>query len=220
MENITANTATVDLNILQAVSIFASTEETRYYLNGVLVEIEPASVTYVATDGHRLFAYRGLQLDNPDNTLLGSFIIPTAECKPFKRGKHSDPKATLSTAGEKSLRFDYEGQGKIFKPIDGSFPNWRLVSSGATPEPSGEILKFNWNYIASFHKAGEMIGIGIPSLLPGGNGPAIIHFDCGHQVFGLVMPTRAPNMPTKVIPDWIAIPSKSEIAAPEAEDAA
>lgn len=205
-----APSATIDLNILQAVSLFASAQETRYYLMGVCLEIDATSVTYVATDGHRLFAYRKAQFNTPDNTLLGTFIIPIEECKPFKRGKRSEVSAKLSAEGDGPLRFDYDGYAKIFNPIDGVFPDWRRVVSLAEPKASGSILCFNWSYVASFQKAAETINLGKVSILPGGEGAAIMHFDCGHDVFGLVMPIRSPNMPKIVVPAWVVPPAPPE----------
>lgn len=43
---------------LAAASLFVSKEETRYYLNGVLIEPAPqGGVFLVATDGHRLVCF-------------------------------------------------------------------------------------------------------------------------------------------------------------------
>src|SRR4051812_43815958 len=56
-------TSTINLRILAAAVPFASKDETRYYLNGVCLEIEPRAVTYIATDGHRMIAYRDEKQD-------------------------------------------------------------------------------------------------------------------------------------------------------------
>src|SRR4051812_23886693 len=96
-------TATINLNALAAAAIFSSTEETRYYLGGVLLEIEPDAITYVATDGRRLFAHRDTTGPKEDpHTLLGSFIVPTPACKALKPSKHV-PLATLTRGEGKRL---------------------------------------------------------------------------------------------------------------------
>ena len=48
----------INLNAVKTAALFVSPDETRYYLNGVLIEATPGQVVYVSTDGHRLFARR------------------------------------------------------------------------------------------------------------------------------------------------------------------
>jgi len=50
-------TATLSIPALKACNLFASKEDVRYYLNGVLVTVTERATLYVATDGHRLLAY-------------------------------------------------------------------------------------------------------------------------------------------------------------------
>lgn len=45
----------IPVNFMQAALSCASTEETRYYLNGVFLHVVEENVRIVATDGHRLF---------------------------------------------------------------------------------------------------------------------------------------------------------------------
>ena len=68
--------ALISLKALYAAACAASTEETRFYLNGVCVEVSARQVVYVATDGHVLFAYRELSPRESRTTILsgpGSF---------------------------------------------------------------------------------------------------------------------------------------------------
>ena len=62
-----------------------STEETRYYLQGVLVSVGTLSTEYVATDGHILFAYHEDHDEEPDTK--GVWIIPASVIKNIKLPK-------------------------------------------------------------------------------------------------------------------------------------
>ena len=73
--------STISLRHLKAASFCASSEGTRYYINGVYVTAEARCSTYVATDGRVLFACRSELLDDEaDMRFLapGSFQLPTA----------------------------------------------------------------------------------------------------------------------------------------------
>lgn len=96
-------TSIINLRVLAAAVAFASKEETRYYLKGVCLEIEPRAVTYIGTDGHRLIVYRDEKQDKdaPDNLLLGTFIIPTAHCKPHKLDKEDSGEAKIFGSGRR-----------------------------------------------------------------------------------------------------------------------
>ncbi len=207
-------TATIRLQALAAISLVSSTEETRYYLNGVLIEIEPRTVTYVATDGHRLAAYRHELAENePDNTLLGDFIIPNAHCKPFKftpKGLQLDPRATLSSDDGKSLELAYDVNAVRFAPIDGTFPDWRRVCPMTV---DGKTAQFNPDYWASFKKLGEMMGAGkVPGLAHNGDSPAIVSWS-DPMLFGVLMPMRIPSDLATHRPYWIAARQSLDVAA-------
>lgn len=191
----------VDVRVLKALAPFASKEETRYYLNGVFVEIEPRSVTYAVTDGHRLVAYRdGLFDAENENSLLGSFIIPTAQCKTFKIKKDGIPAATLTYADEKRLTLTYEGLGVTFPPIDGTFPDWRgvLPKTPATGSPS----QFTGDFVATFTKLARDLGLPDPFIAHNGEGPAQVQFGNLDHVIGALMPRRVDGDITRGSPSW------------------
>lgn len=206
-------TATVNLRVLGACAAFASKDETRYYLNGVCIEIEPRRTTYVATDGHRAIAYRDdLMPDDANNDLVGRFIIPSAHCKPFKLAK--DDPATAKIAGDEGTRLTI-AHGFVdvtFNPIDGTFPDWRAATPLGTP--SGEIAQFNMEYLAAFRKFAKALGLGeYPSIAHNGAGPALVWFGAHPEVLGVIMPHRADNYPERQAPDWAANRSEAKQAA-------
>jgi hypothetical protein len=135
--------ATIDLRALHAVcECAASKEETRYYLNGVLIEVYNNQNVYVATDGHRLVAHRQTFPDASKLTeLLASAIIPAEECKALK--PKSATRNSYSATNHADLTFEpdgylrvqrQDGTARLFRPIDGTFPDWRRVMPTKLPE--------------------------------------------------------------------------------------
>ena len=115
------------------------TEETRYYLNGVLVERREGCLWIVATDGHRLHA---VSLAAPDGSepladMTASLIVPRKAVPIIQ---------TLCAEGRIDLAFS---QGKMMlvagettlvsKLIDGTFPDWRRV----VPESADKSCDFD-----------------------------------------------------------------------------
>ena len=137
--------AQINLKTLNAVALFASKEETRYYLNGVLIQCRADHVMYVATDGHRLMGVREEIPQAPKNeerafnTLLGDFIVPTEACK-HKSGKYDYLNfATMTRDGDVNLRLaTSDSKVNVFKPIDSNFPDYGRV----IPESMSGSLEF------------------------------------------------------------------------------
>lgn len=213
-----APSANIGLTALHAVSLFASKEETRYYLNGVLIEIEPGHITYVATDGHRMMSVRvDLGKDEPQHTLLGKFIIPTSHCRPFK--KITFPYAEMTSDEGKWLTLTYVSDRHVFKPIDGTFPDWRKVMP-TTDRKATMPLSFNWEHMAAFVQAGKLLEAGTPQLLPNGLYPAIIRFSQNLNAVGVLMPMRGPDFSKTPLPKWSHHPIPVEPAPAELTEAA
>lgn len=222
-------TAILDFAALEAAAVCVSREETRYYLNGVCLEISPRSTFYVATDGHRMVTIRlDLSSDQPDNSLLGSFIVPADKCKPFKltaREKTYERTVTLSApdgdAGKLAFTLTRDnGESVSFKMIDGTFPDWRRVIPTEV-ENSLAVLSFNWGYLESFEKVAKVLGMSAPELEPGNNGPALLHYGPGdYKALGVLMPKRASATGKKGKPGWLDLiadppaPEKLKPAAP------
>lgn len=194
-------TSIINLRILAAAVAFASKEETRYYLCGVCLEIEPRAVTYVGTDGHRLIAYRDEKLDpeSPNNLLLGKFIIPTAHCKPHKLDKEDSGEAKIFGTGRLTIAHDF--CDVTFLPIDGVYPDWRKTVPKAAM--TGKLGQFNLDQLATFKKFAK--GLDMPSPFVAHNGeeaPAIVWYPGRAQVVGVVMPIKTPNEIARDVPEW------------------
>ena len=196
--------ATLNLRPLAAASLCASSEETRFYLCGVLVEIEPRAVTYVATDGHRLFAHRGeLGAGDEDNTLLGHFIIPMKSCRAIKLGKKAFTDQAMLTRGDDGGMFlAHFAERHYFKPVDGEFPDWRRVM----PKKGGEAYAhFDGRLVATFPAIAAALGDdkGSPRICPmDANSPALVVFHGREDTtFGVIMPMRGEKV-SRIVPAW------------------
>ncbi len=109
-----------------------STEETRYYLNGIYLHAAENNgdvLRAVATDGHRLARVEvGLPAGAAD---MPGIIIPRKAIYEFKRlleGGEGDVNVSLS---DTKIRFVYGQAVLISKLIDGNFPDYdRVIPSG------------------------------------------------------------------------------------------
>ena len=190
----------ISLRHLKAASFCASSEGTRYYLNGVYVTVEARCSTYVATDGNVLFACRSELLDDEaDNMLLGSWIVPTANCAPFKLTPREDRPTAVLTGTDMSLSLAQGGQAVTFEPVDGSFPYWRHVIPSEASGKSDDVT-FDVALLSRLAKAGAVLGHKHPTWTPNGESPAPVCFGDSAYAFGVIMPMRSKNKFSR--PDW------------------
>ena len=110
-----------------------STEETRYYLNGIYVHAHDGLLRAVATDGHRL-ALSEMELPAGAADLPG-IIIPrktVAEIRRLIDGGDAEVSLSISDA---KIRFQYGSAVLTSKLIDGTFPDYeRVIPKGNTKE--------------------------------------------------------------------------------------
>lgn len=189
--------ATLNARALLAISQCASNENSRYYLQGVLIEIAPRHVTYVATDGNVLAAYRqDVQDGEADNALLGAFIVPLVACKALKP-KHSNF-ATLSHIGGSDYRLQGVNIDTIFQPIDGSFPNWRRVMPSKIDEKTAQHDPRLTSRVQETARilldAKKDANAAMPHIAHNAGGPAIARWNACPDLMALIMPFRSePN---------------------------
>ena len=116
-------TNTLHSAIFAAAMHVAGKHDVRYYLNGMLIEPGVEGAVCVATDGHRLLVIR---TNVPWS--LGSIIVPRAACEHIAKIK-----GPVQFAREGEQVAAVSGHAKFgFAPIDGRFPDWRLVVSKPT----------------------------------------------------------------------------------------
>ena len=119
-----------DILRLFATTLFAaSTAETRYYLNGVLLRDVPGGLSGVATDGHRL-----VQVIVPGAALGGDAIVPNGAVEIILK-LAKDKSTTELTLRRSDTLFEVAGGAFVFtsKLIDGVYPDVSRV----IPTPSG-----------------------------------------------------------------------------------
>jgi len=182
----------IPTDVLRAALVCVSSEETRYYLRGVHVEPDADDVVLVSTDGHRLFCGRC--------PLPPAGAIPPA--KPFIVPTDAIKKALT---GYKGLAIQLERTGDVwtlgdvtFKPVDGTFPDWRRVAptQKTISEDLGKIAQFNPAYVADMGKVAKAVSaatrgaVVLPIIHHMGSGPAFVTFPGREDLFALIMPTR------------------------------
>lgn len=191
--------ATISLRCLYAAACAASTEKARYYLGGVCVEISARQVVYVATDGHVLFAHR--EVVEPDNDLVGAWIIPSATIKAAKGRKSPVDFAILEgEPGKLELSLKLPDRPDLeFRAIDGTFPDWRRVIP-SRPRQDGPPPLFNPDHLQRLWKAGKILGEQVVGLGYNDTSPALIEYATG-DTLGVIMSMYNP-VATVVRPVW------------------
>jgi DNA polymerase-3 subunit beta len=210
--------ATLNARALSALNLAVSTEETRYYLNGVLVEIEAGSVTYCATDGHILAAFR--EASEVENTLIGHFIIPRATCAALKLGKSPDKAlnaAIMTPIGGRKYELETQRASLLFEPIDGSFPEWRGVIPATT---DGKIAQFNPEKLVQVQKVARILFGATkgqpctPRIFHNGDGPIMCGWAGVPDLLAAVMPLASKGksaLAGEPLPAWFT-PHKTPVS--------
>lgn len=201
----------IDVTMLKAVRFAASSEETRYYLQGVFLKTQGDHVVMVATDGHRMICARHLRTDG-DDVLPAGIIIPLRLIDRIKIAKKlKDHTGTLTVDGQ-MITLRYANDFFTDQIVDGSFPDYtRVVPKGWSNEPA----TYNPVYLVDFVKAMKIISGDVnPVLVVHQNGlnPAVVNLSSGNEWdwFGVIMPMRG----EKAMPDvsW-ALPKALDEAA-------
>lgn len=122
-------------SMLRRTGFAASTDETRYVLNGIFFSFKEHKFTMVATDGRRL-ALTDEDVDFAEDAV--EFIVPTKAINELTRLLHPAGDAQISVA-ENQASFELKGeQGQnallVTKLVEGNYPNYRQV----IPADSGE----------------------------------------------------------------------------------
>ncbi|MGR3434112.1 MAG: DNA polymerase III subunit beta [Shimia sp.] len=110
-----------------------STEETRYYLNGVYLHVAEGEggrmLRAVATDGHRL-ARIDADLP-PDAEAMPGVIVPRKTVGELRKLLDDDEAPIAVSVSETKVRFAAEGITLTSKVIDGTFPDYtRVIPTG------------------------------------------------------------------------------------------
>jgi len=129
-------------NMLNLTSFAVSHEESRYVLNGVLLEISGDKMCMVATDGRRL-----AKIEKKINTTIQndiSVIIPTKAIQEISRNLKEEGAVSI-VIGMNQVLFDIEGVLIATRIIEGEFPNYNQV----IPEPVKNRITMNTQELLS-----------------------------------------------------------------------
>ena len=114
---------------LRSVAFAVSTEETRYYLNGIFLTHIEGELTMVATDGIRLSRYK---LGQPYSGPQVIIAHPTVKAL-LKLLQQNSKSAVRVSIGETRATFAHQKWTLKTKTIDGKFPDWQRVIPKTTP---------------------------------------------------------------------------------------
>jgi len=105
-----------------------STEETRFYLNGIYLHAndgDTKTLRAVATDGHRLARY---DLELPDGASgIPGVIVPRKTIAELRRLLEDAEGAIEIGLSDTKIQFNFNGVELTSKLIDGSFPEYQRV---------------------------------------------------------------------------------------------
>ncbi|MEM8751403.1 MAG: DNA polymerase III subunit beta [Pseudomonadota bacterium] len=119
-----------------------STEETRYYLNGVyLHEAEGPKLRAVATDGHRLAR---IDADLPEGAAgCPGVIVPRKTVGELRKLLEDDEAMIGVSVSDTKIRFATDGLTLTSKVIDGTFPDYtRVIPTGNTKRLEVDAAEF------------------------------------------------------------------------------
>ncbi|MBT7908035.1 MAG: DNA polymerase III subunit beta [Marinovum sp.] len=122
-----------------------STEETRYYLNGVYMHVSDADggqvLRCVATDGHRLAR---IDADLPEGAKdMPGVIVPRKTVAELRKVLEDDDMQIAVSVSETKVRFATSDITMTSKVIDGTFPDYtRVIPQGNTKKLEVDASEF------------------------------------------------------------------------------
>jgi DNA polymerase-3 subunit beta len=121
------------IGMIEKTRFAISTEETRFYLNGIYVHAAPETkkptLRAVATDGHRLARYE-LPLPSGAEKIPG-VIVPRKTVAELRRLLDDAEGAIEVALSDNKIQFTFGGVELTSKLIDGAFPDYqRVIPSG------------------------------------------------------------------------------------------
>lgn len=182
----------VDASLFRVAAMFQSSEETRYYLNGV--HIEPhhdEGVFLVATDGHRLLVAHDVSGKIEGGTAIVQ--LGKDQLKACKEGRgETASRRIVATDAKQPLTIIANDTPVAVQAkwiIDGSFPDWKRVMQGISG--TGHMDAVDAKLIKSFADAAEALGVGtgLDLSFAAPEGPVLVRFTASHVV-GVIMPIR------------------------------
>lgn len=111
-------------DMLQSTSYAASTDESRYILNGVLLSFKGDKLAVVATDGRRMALYEQ-EVEFPKGS-EGDMVLPFKTVDELLKTLKSEGTVKIQ-ATENQVAFEFDDMLIVSKLIEGTYPNFRQV---------------------------------------------------------------------------------------------
>lgn len=127
-----------------------SHEESRYVLNGILIEIEDDIIRMVATDGRRLAKCERKLITPVKNEI--SVIVPIKAIQEIYRNLKEEGSLSI-IQGLNQVLFDIEGVLVASRVVEGDFPNYNQV----VPKPSNQRVRVNTQDLLSAIKRANLL---------------------------------------------------------------
>lgn len=218
---------------LAAALLFASTDETRYIINGLLIEYDGETPLIVATDGRRLAAIKSIASQEKDEPgEAGSFVLRADFAKAIIQivkafGGTIMPWFSIETkAGSTQVSVEHIGGGFSLQCSDnalvvGEFPNWRQACPPRTRkrEPVAD-LALNGEFVGDFAKAAKLLGSKQPLVqmsLVGKLGAVEVSLAGVQSFYGVIMQCH-PDQNVEYQPEFVSIIKDFPVADEEEEE--
>lgn len=221
---------TVPHNTVKALLLAAGKNDTRYYLNSILLDVRPSDSVLVATDGHVLLALPVAPDGTADDVPYtpGQYIIPRdllETVKPAYKGADVTIEIIHHPVTFDAIRPDtpvkhpptvaiHAGGTKLTGAlVDAQYPFWRRV---VPLEVSGIASQFDAEYVGTFGKINKLLGakyspaIAHNGAADGDGGAARVHLVCG---IGVIMPMRYGNATALDNPSWLETSPSAPVSA-------
>jgi DNA polymerase III sliding clamp (beta) subunit (PCNA family) len=185
---------------LAAVALAQSTEQTRYYLNGVMFEGSRA----VATNGHII------TIANDENTDNGTEqrIMPISK-KAIAAMKKKLAHHVAFEDGMLKVMDEYDGIIHIEPSveIDGTFPDYVRILPKYTKDECFEA--FDGKYLALLNDVSKILDMGSAVRISGKRHDVqLVRYAGSPDIFSALMPIREGDEPLNVLPSWLKIPKE------------
>lgn len=112
-------------------TIFATADdELRPVMNGILVELSPENITFVATDAHKLVRYKRLDAHCENQT---TFILPKKPASLLKNILVKREGEVEVKFDDKNAYFSFATYKLICRLVEGNYPNYNSVIPSDSP---------------------------------------------------------------------------------------
>lgn len=111
--------------LLEQTQFSMAQQDVRYYLNGLLLEIEENKISAVATDGHRLAKCTQSIEASVDQVV--DVIVPRKAIQELSRISEDSDEAVIIKIGSNHIRLQLGDLQFTSKLIDGKFPDYKRV---------------------------------------------------------------------------------------------